>query len=142
MELFKFFTAYPTLMYRIFNNYDPPEELSHLNRTQIKTLVILYSNPNCSMSQISRHMNLQKGSFTTVTSSLLKLGYVEKKRDPGDKRSYKLILTESGANIAQLQILKAEAHLKKEFSKIPDSYYQKFLGAMEDLYDIGTQFKE
>lgn len=142
MELYKFFTVYPTLMYRIFNNYEPPEELAHLNRTQIKTLVILYSNPNCSMSQISRHMNLQKGSFTTVTSSLLELGYVEKRRDTGDKRSFKLILTQSGKEIAEMQILKAENHLKKEFSKIPDKYYQKFIEAMEDLYHIGNQFKE
>lgn len=142
MEIYKFFTAYPTLMHRIFNNYKPPLELSHLNKSQIKTLVIIYSNPNSSMSEVSGYMNLQKGSFTTIIDTLQKLGYVEKNKNTSDKRSYSLLLTKSGTDIAELQIQKAEEHLKKEFCKIPDKYYPTFIRAMEDLYEIGKQFKE
>jgi len=72
-----------------------------LNHTHFKTLIILSFEGESPMSDISHHLNLEKGSFTTVANTLIKLGYIEKKQSLIDRRVYNIKLTTSGERFAK-----------------------------------------
>ncbi len=140
MELDTLFMAYPNLIHKTFSDYKPPLELQKLNRTQIKTLVILHYNPHWKMSTISGHLNLKKGSFTTVIDSLIEYSFIEKKRDEKDRRAFELTLTDSGLRLVLQHVKKAGNHLKDKFSSLPAESYEKFVNAIIDIYEISKLF--
>lgn len=71
-----------------------------LNQTHMLTLLHLLFCSSCPMVELSRHLNLEKGSFTPVANKLLQFGYIEKKQNPQDKRVSQLSLTEKGETLA------------------------------------------
>jgi len=73
-----------------------------LKETTIRTMMILYFNGPSTMRYVSDFLSLEKGSFTPVARKLVKLGYIEKKRDQADKRVFYLTLTPKGREYALL----------------------------------------
>lgn len=142
MEFDKLFTAYPKLIHEIFKDYQPVEELKHLNKTQITTLVIMHLNPECKMTNICNHLNLKKGSFTTVIESLVTMGYVNKARSNRDKRSFKLGLTDTGEDLTKIHIDNISKHLSCKFDRLNSGSFNKFVSALTDLYDLSQELKE
>lgn len=71
-----------------------------LNQTHMLTLLHLHFRTSCPMVELSRHLNLEKGSFTPVANKLLQLGYIEKKQNLQDKRVSQLSLTKKGESLA------------------------------------------
>jgi len=64
--------------------------------SQIKTLINLDYGKHMTMSEISRRLNIEKGSFTPVANKLIELGCIEKIRSLEDKRISYLVLTDKG----------------------------------------------
>lgn len=84
-----------------FHGVDIRELNLPINKTQTKTLLAIYHHPNNKMSDISRRMSMEKGSFTTLVDHLIELGYVEKERSGEDKRRVRLCLTDSGIAVTK-----------------------------------------
>jgi len=86
-----------------FKNYENTLSLPvKLNHTHFKTLIILLFEGESPMSDISHRLSLEKGSFTTVANTLVKLGYIEKRQSLIDRRVYNITLTASGEAFAKV----------------------------------------
>lgn len=84
-----------------FHNLDLSNLQLPLNKTQTRTLLVIYHNQDNKMSDISRRMGLEKGSFTTLIEHLIDVGYVVKEQNKQDKRRIRLRLTPSGVEVAK-----------------------------------------
>jgi len=78
-------------------SYTLPEGL---NPTHIMTLMSLMMLAPIQMSELSKMLNLEKGSFTPVANKLNRMGLIKKNRSELDLRVYELSLTDSGKEMA------------------------------------------
>lgn len=96
-SIFEIHANIETVFFREFmHNYDLPKGI---NSTHMKTMLMISSKNSSTMSDVSKRLTLEKGSFTPVANRLIKLGFVEKNRSDHDKRVYTLSLTESGRKV-------------------------------------------
>ncbi len=78
------------------DNFSLPEEL---NFTHVRAALILRFHGSMAMSELSRRLVLEKGSFTPVASMLIKKGYMKKEQSAEDKRVFNLALTQAGLDL-------------------------------------------
>ena len=57
-------------------------------------LLILRGNEGISQNKISSELGYDKSMSARTITKLIKLGYLDRKKDEGDSRAYKLYLTE------------------------------------------------
>lgn len=81
-------------------------------------LASLASGPDLSQQDLSQLLNLDPTTVVTVIDELERQKYVERRRNPADRRRYNLILTESG-----------RAALAKA-SRVADEIESAFFGAL------------
>ena len=86
------------LFKEFLQHYDLPEGL---NPTHVMTLMSLMMMGPIQMSELSKRLNLEKGSFTPVANKLIKKGLIKKERSEVDLRVYELSLTDSGIEMAK-----------------------------------------
>ncbi len=79
-----------------FREFAESIELDDLNFTHIKSMMMLNFEGKCSMTTVSKRLQLEKGSFTPVAKKLIEYNYVEKEQNDQDKRSYSLKLSQKG----------------------------------------------
>lgn len=91
------FTIENVLFREFMKQYEFPIEL---NSTHMKALLTLHYWGKQSMSELSRKLTLEKGSFTPVADKLISEQYIIKEKDSKDHRVYILSLTETGKNLA------------------------------------------
>ncbi len=119
-------------------HYEHPQHLFH---THILTLVILSSHKNLTMSEVSRCLNLEKGSFTPVARKLIKLGYIQKIQDKKDKRIYNLELTKLG----QEEAMKFKEHhlsyINQLVGQFSDAQRQEYFEAIDKVYHMTKRLK-
>lgn len=72
-----------------------------LTPSQFMVLEVLYHKGDMRVCEITEKILTSGGNMTVVIQNLLKENYVIKKETPGDRRSYRLSLTEKGKNIME-----------------------------------------
>lgn len=93
------------ILVQLFNDILAAEEkalksegYNDLSITEFHTLEAIGNNDPKSMSEIADKLKITVGTLTTAINRLLKKGYVERKRDPYDRRIVLIKLTEKGIN--------------------------------------------
>lgn len=98
VSLFKLRFSIENIFFRDYmKHYNFPDGINH---THMKTLLILRNWGEQSMSDLSKKLNLEKGSFTPIADKLIKTGYIFKERSQTDKRVYTLHLSDLGRETA------------------------------------------
>ncbi len=98
-----------------------------INVAQSFILQCLLVNDGCTLSEISARAQIENSSLTTMADKLERLGLVERKLDPQNRRVIRLFLTSAGRELAE-KVQKAG----EEF----DQYLVKILGDdVEKLFD-------
>lgn len=62
-------------------------------------LLFLYRHDNVTPDMISKYLNVDKGNTTRAIAKLESLGYVRREVVPQDRRSYRVLLTDSGRGL-------------------------------------------
>ncbi|AEV29562.1 transcriptional regulator [Sphaerochaeta pleomorpha str. Grapes] len=106
-----------------------------LNQTHMLTLLHLHFCKSSSMAELSRHLNLEKGSFTPVSNKLLQFGYIEKEQDPQDKRVFRLSLTEKGETLASDFKKSHLVYIQSLLDTLAEEEKEKFFQAVGFLND-------
>lgn len=104
-----------------------------LNPTHIKTMLALRFIGGKPMSEISKLLSLEKGSFTPVANKLIKDGYVEKLQSVEDRRVYNLSLTKKGTDLAQDFGAKHISHIETILSPLGEEEKESFLKSIEEI---------
>lgn len=72
-----------------------------INVAQSFILSCLLDNDGCTLSEISTRAQIENSSLTNMADKLEKLGLVERKLDPQNRRVIRLFLTSSGRELAE-----------------------------------------
>ncbi len=134
----------PHLMYKLFHDLKKIESADtevRLNKTQKKTLLILYTESNSSMTQICRMMNMEKGSFSSVIDSLIKMDLVLRERDENDRRKVHINLSNKGSKLVGNEIENIRIRLDDKLEILSEEDLTRFYRAITDLEDITNKLK-
>lgn len=83
-----------------FKGFDEEVALPEgLNPTHFKAAMMLKFHEPMTMTELSRRLTLEKGSFTPVAARLIDKGLVEKVQSEEDRRVYNLVLSAEGRKL-------------------------------------------
>ncbi|MDK2866854.1 MAG: hypothetical protein PWP51_1440 [Clostridiales bacterium] len=112
------------------NQMDFPK---HLNHTHFKTLIILSFEGELPMSEISHKLSLEKGSFTAVANTLMKLGLIEKRQRPDDRRIYTISLTDEGKAFAEQYKADHRHFIRNRLTKLSDAEREAYFSSVRTI---------
>ena len=70
-----------------------------LNQSHHAVLITLYKGEGISQEKLSKKLNVDKATVTRSIKKLIEDGFIERRQDVNDKRSYLLYVTEKGEEI-------------------------------------------
>ncbi|GIN97506.1 MarR family transcriptional regulator [Siminovitchia terrae] len=70
-----------------------------INARQYGVLLFIEGNPHCSQKDISEKLQIDRTTMVSHIDHLEGLGYVERTKNPNDRRSYSLLLTAKGKDV-------------------------------------------
>ncbi len=85
---------------------------SGLRIPQFRVMVFLEKSGNITVSDLSRYMNVTRATMSVLVNQLLSAGIVKNKANSRDKRSFYVVLTESG--LRRLELAKKEVKLVED----------------------------
>jgi len=129
-------TTFPLFMHKVFHDFHPATSHLELNKSQMKALMVIHLEDSPHMTKVCYHMNMEKGSLTSVIDGLIELGLVERTRNPEDRRKVNLTLTSRGRDLVLEHLQQAHEHISKKLERLPEAEVRRFEKAMHDLHDI------
>ena len=111
----------------------------NLNRTQGRTLLILYDKGETTMTALHQAIGLEKGSLTTVIDQLIEKALVERKRDVKDRRKVNISLTATGREKVGTLRIEIASYIKNKLEGLPVKDRERFYRAVEALTDISRK---
>lgn len=136
----KIIETFPLFLHKLMHDFPFHETNLELNKTQQKALHFISYHKMANMGEICRHMNMEKGSFTTVVDGLIKKGLIERERDHSDRRRINLKMSEQGKKIVEDFERKMSSHLQRKIDKLSPEEQEKFFHAVDDLSSIVARF--
>ena len=70
-----------------------------INARQYGILLFIQENPYSSQKDISENLNIDRTTMVSHIDHLETLGFVERTKNPNDRRSYSLMITEKGIDV-------------------------------------------
>ena len=131
MELLDVLNVLPQMMGTLMGDFQSSVE--EINETQQRVLLLLSETDDVTMTMVSRMMNMEKGSMTPVIDKLIALGFLERERNPLDRRKYILILTQNGIQIAEKLSDEINAHMRKKFSVLSGDVNDQVMEAFSTI---------
>jgi len=113
----KFTRAANALEYRLLHR----GTLDDLTPSQFGILETLFHLGPLSQGQVSAKLLKSTGNVTLVLDNLEKLGLVERRREPRDRRTVTIILTPAGETLITQVFPRHAASITAEFSVLTDS---------------------
>ena len=71
----------------------------NINARQYGVLLFIKGNPYSSQKDISENLQIDRTTMVSHIDHLESLGFVERTRNPNDRRSYSLLITPKGNNV-------------------------------------------
>jgi DNA-binding MarR family transcriptional regulator len=106
-------------------------EMEGLNRSQKRTLMLLRRKGSQPMTGIVQHMNIEKGSMTTVVDNLIEKGLARRERDMDDRRRVIISLTAEGIRTGAELENKLCAHIDERLDELGPDKKEAVLEAVE-----------
>lgn len=110
-------------------------EMAGLNHSQKRTLMLLRRKGSLPMTGIVQHMNIEKGSMTTVVDNLIGKGLVRRERDMDDRRRVIISLTAEGIRAGAELENKLCAHINERLDELGSVQKEAVLEAIELFQD-------
>ena len=102
--------------------YKPILEELGLTYTQYIAIVALWEEDDQTVSGLGEKMFLESNTLTPILKKLEAMGYLTRRRDPGDERQVRVRLTEAGRRLREkglnMTLVKQTGLPVEEFSKL------------------------
>ncbi len=85
---------------------------SGLRIPQFRVMLFLEKSGNITVSDLSRYMNVTRATMSVLVNQLLTAGVVKSRSNIKDKRSFYIVLTESG--LRRLELARREVQLVED----------------------------
>ena len=129
-------STFPLFMHKVFHDFLHETGEYELNKTHMKTMMIIYMGDHPHMTHVCSHMNMEKGSLTPVIDSLIEAGLATRMRNKEDRRKVNLSLTEEGRHLVVRNLRRAQEHILKKIGHLPEDMIDRFKRAVLDLHEI------
>ncbi|MDA3811983.1 MAG: MarR family transcriptional regulator [Spirochaetaceae bacterium] len=131
------------LKYAFFKNFEATYDFPDgINPTHIKTIMMIKFRGASRMSELSHLANLEKGSFTPVAKSLIKLGYIERFADKEDKRASRIKLTPRGDQFADSFAKAHRLYLSEKLERMSDVERTEYFAAIQLIRSQTLKFMD
>lgn len=124
------------LKHVLFKDYQFPEEIKNINRTQERILMTVKYSHNLTMVTIARAIGIEKGPFSQSVDKLEEMELLYRHRSETDKRNVHLILTDKGEKLTEIIENSMEQHFEVSMNKLNAEQKNEFLKALETLKQI------
>ena len=132
----KIVESFPLFMHKMMQGFDFTDSSAGLNKTQEKTLHIIFYHGTTHMGDIISHLNMEKGSFTPVVDSLIEKGLINKERDHADRRKINLTLSDRGRRHVEKMEERLNDHLQEKLQALSAAERKRLLRVIDDLYEL------
>lgn len=123
------------VMRRVYNYYQQKLAPFDLTPTQFFVFNALWAENGIRLSDLAERVALDGATLTGVIDRIEKVGLVERKGDPEDRRSIRVFLTEKGKEIAP-RVLKfadeLDEALRQPFPQRDMQVFEQVLGALAE----------
>lgn len=127
---------YLSIAYRALNSHlDRELEEYDIARGQLPFLIALYHKEGVSQQQLCDYYNLDKATAGRAISKLKEIDLVKRRKDPEDRRQYKIYLTEKGKKFKPTFIAILESSEKKMKADISNEELDRFLGTLKKIIE-------
>jgi DNA-binding MarR family transcriptional regulator len=138
-SIFQLRSNLENVFFRHFENQvDFPKKLNH---THFKTMIILSFEGELPMSEVSHKLSLEKGSFTPVANTLIKLGFIIKRQSPDDRRIYTISLTPEGLKFAEKYKSDHMHFIRDRLKRLSDAEREAYLSSVRTLNALMDKIK-
>jgi DNA-binding MarR family transcriptional regulator len=113
-----------------------------IGSAQLPFLMVLYNQDGLSQKEMSKILHVDKATTGRDIKKLVESGYVIRKRDPMDRRTYKIFLTSKGRKIKpriKKVLTKWTSVLSSDFT---DKEYELILELMKRMYQNALESKQ
>ena len=132
----KILLTFPHLMRKLLHDFDYHSGRYALNYTQYKSMMLVHYERGRPLSELGAHMNLERGSFTTVIDGLVAHGLLERRGDSEDRRRVVVELTPEGERFVREEIERIHKHIVGKLDGLPEEDRDRFLKALDDLFEM------
>lgn len=112
-----------------------------ISRTMECVIMLLYKNPDCTMSELSQKAGLEKSSFTRVADSLIKQGFAQREYNKCDRRKVIINLTDEGIEIAKKLNILLNEHAKTAMSLLNTKEKERLFELLSEANKILAKIK-
>lgn len=105
-------------------------------KNQLRTLFIIREKGKILPTDLGKYLDMQKGSLTTLIDSLEEVDFVQRVRDPHDRRKTWIFLKQKGEDYINLKIQALELHFQSLFKDIPAEEIEQFAGGLKFMVDM------
>ncbi len=109
---------------------------SHLTLPQIVTLIHVNSCKQCSISSISKRINLSLPATSQLVDKLVKEGFLIRNEDSSDRRNKIIMLTENGINFVKRLSESRRMDIENAISSLPVELKRNLFDALNKAISI------
>lgn len=132
----KILRTFPHMMRKLLSDFDYRSGRYELNYTQYKSIMLVHYERDQPLSELGAHMNLERGSFTSVIDGLVAQGLLRRRRDPTDRRRVLLDFTSEGERFVDEEIGRMHRHIRSKLDSLSAADRARFLKALDDLFEL------
>jgi DNA-binding MarR family transcriptional regulator len=132
----KILRTFPHMMRKLLSDFDYRSGRYELNYTQYKSIMLVHYERDQPLSELGAHMNLERGSFTSVIDGLVAQGLLRRRRDPADRRRVLLDFTSEGERFVDEEIGRMHRHILSKLDSLSAADRARFLKALDDLFEL------
>lgn len=96
-------------------------------------LMELMQNQPLSQGALVKRLSLEKSTVSRLLSGLEKRGWIERDRNPADRRVVEVILTDAGKQTAQALLTARQSKFKRVMQAIPENQQANVTDALQIL---------
>jgi DNA-binding MarR family transcriptional regulator len=132
----KILRTFPHLMRKLLYDFDYRSGRYELNYTQYRSIMLVHYERGRPLSELGAHMNLERGSFTSVIDGLVAQGLLVRQRDTDDRRRVLLEFTPEGERFVGEEIGRMHNHILSKLEGLSPEDRSRFLQALDDLFEM------
>ena len=87
--------------------------------SQCHALDILSKNGELTMNELSRQMGLAKSTMTRIVNTMVRKGWIERKKGEGDKRLVSVCLTSDGKKMTETLSQSSKEYVQRILKNLP-----------------------
>ncbi len=112
---------------------------SGLSMTQLSTLMHLYHQGACGVSDIGSHLGVTNAAASQMIDRLVGLGYLERAEDPGDRRVRQITVTANGSRLIESAIAARHRWMEELTDSLSPDQQQLIIEALTLLTQAANQ---